>query len=265
MQRHGIPTAAFATFDDAARARAYARSLGVPVVVKADGLAAGKGVVIANDAEQADRAIDEMLLEHRFGEAGQSRRRRRILARRGSLRARGVRGRERVGPPELAGSQARVRRRSRSQHGRHGCDRTGAVGRSGGPRACRARDHSPRLGWHDRRRNAVHGDVVCGYHVDGGGTEGARVQHALRRPRNAVADAAPNRRRRVRAVRGRGVGKTPRARRGSRTFGGHHRGGVEGISGSAQKRASRSTDSTTSTTSRRWCFTPARAPRRAAS
>ncbi len=70
MKRHGIPTAAFATFDDAARARAYARSLGVPVVVKADGLAAGKGVVIANDAEQSDRAIDEMLLEHRFGEAG---------------------------------------------------------------------------------------------------------------------------------------------------------------------------------------------------
>ena len=72
MRRHGIPTAAFATFDDAPRARAFARSLNAPVVVKADGLAAGKGVVIAADHEEADRAIDEMLLEGRFGEAGKS-------------------------------------------------------------------------------------------------------------------------------------------------------------------------------------------------
>ncbi len=70
MQRHRVPTAAFATFDDAARARAFARSLGAPVVIKADGLAAGKGVVIANDLDEADRAIDSMLLDHRFGEAG---------------------------------------------------------------------------------------------------------------------------------------------------------------------------------------------------
>ncbi len=70
MRRHQIPTAAFATFDDAARARAFARSLGIPVVVKADGLAAGKGVVIANRVDEADHAIDSMLLDHRFGEAG---------------------------------------------------------------------------------------------------------------------------------------------------------------------------------------------------
>jgi phosphoribosylamine--glycine ligase len=70
MQRHRVPTAAFATFDDAARARSFARSLGAPVVIKADGLAAGKGVVIANDLDEADRAIDSMLLDHRFGEAG---------------------------------------------------------------------------------------------------------------------------------------------------------------------------------------------------
>lgn len=70
MRRHRIPTAAFATFDDAALARSFARNLGAPVVIKADGLAAGKGVVIANDLEEADRAIDSMLLDHRFGEAG---------------------------------------------------------------------------------------------------------------------------------------------------------------------------------------------------
>ncbi len=70
MRRHRIPTAAFATFADAARARAYARSLGAPVVVKADGLAAGKGVVVATSADEADHAIDAMLVEQRFGEAG---------------------------------------------------------------------------------------------------------------------------------------------------------------------------------------------------
>ncbi len=70
MRRHRVPTAAFATFDDAARARAYARSLGAPVVVKADGLAAGKGVVIAASDDEADAAIDAMLLENRFGAAG---------------------------------------------------------------------------------------------------------------------------------------------------------------------------------------------------
>jgi phosphoribosylamine--glycine ligase len=70
MRRHRIPTAAFATFDDAALARSFARTLGAPVVIKADGLAAGKGVVIANDVDEADRAIDSMLLDHRFGEAG---------------------------------------------------------------------------------------------------------------------------------------------------------------------------------------------------
>ncbi len=70
MRRHRIPTAAFATFDDAALARDFARSLGTPVVVKADGLAAGKGVVIATSADEADRAIDDMLLDGRYGEAG---------------------------------------------------------------------------------------------------------------------------------------------------------------------------------------------------
>jgi phosphoribosylamine--glycine ligase len=70
MRRRGIPTAAFATFDDAARAKAFARSLAAPVVVKADGLAAGKGVVIAADHEAAARAIDEMMVERRFGDAG---------------------------------------------------------------------------------------------------------------------------------------------------------------------------------------------------
>jgi phosphoribosylamine--glycine ligase len=70
MVRHAIPTARYATFEDAARAKAYVESHGAPIVVKADGLAAGKGVVVALSVEQAHAAIDMMLREHRFGQAG---------------------------------------------------------------------------------------------------------------------------------------------------------------------------------------------------
>jgi phosphoribosylamine--glycine ligase len=61
MKRHGIPTAAFETFADAAGAHACVDRLGVPIVVKADGLAAGKGVVVAGTLDEAHRAIDWML------------------------------------------------------------------------------------------------------------------------------------------------------------------------------------------------------------
>jgi len=67
MQRHGIPTAAFATFTDAAQAHAYVERMGAPIVIKADGLAAGKGVVVATDLAQAHEAIDFMLLDNRLG------------------------------------------------------------------------------------------------------------------------------------------------------------------------------------------------------
>lgn len=68
--RHGIPTARFAAFDGAERARAFARSLGGRVVVKADGLAAGKGAVVCEDPEAAGRAIGDMLERRVFGAAG---------------------------------------------------------------------------------------------------------------------------------------------------------------------------------------------------
>ena len=61
MQRHAIPTAAFATFSEAADAHAYVDAQGAPIVVKADGLAAGKGVVVAETLEQAHAAIEFML------------------------------------------------------------------------------------------------------------------------------------------------------------------------------------------------------------
>jgi len=70
MARHGIPTARFQTFADAAQAHAYVDAEGAPLVVKADGLAAGKGVVVAMSAEEAHPAIDMMLLDNKMGDAG---------------------------------------------------------------------------------------------------------------------------------------------------------------------------------------------------
>ncbi len=70
MKRHGIPTADYETFTDAAAARAYVARKGAPIVVKADGLAAGKGVVVASTVAEAHTAIDSMLLDNRMGAAG---------------------------------------------------------------------------------------------------------------------------------------------------------------------------------------------------
>ena len=70
LQRHGIPTAAYGVFTELAPALAYLQQLGAPVVVKADGLAAGKGVVLAADLATAETAVREMLDGGRFGQAG---------------------------------------------------------------------------------------------------------------------------------------------------------------------------------------------------
>lgn len=70
MQRHGIPTAAFQVFEELEPARAFVRDFGRPVVVKASGLAAGKGVVVADDTAQALAAVEEMLSGAAFGPAG---------------------------------------------------------------------------------------------------------------------------------------------------------------------------------------------------
>ena len=70
MVRHGIPTADHATFTDAAAAHAYIDTQGAPIVVKADGLAAGKGVVVATDIAEAHAAVDAMLVGNAMGSAG---------------------------------------------------------------------------------------------------------------------------------------------------------------------------------------------------
>ncbi|NOY92868.1 MAG: phosphoribosylamine--glycine ligase, partial [Deltaproteobacteria bacterium] len=70
MKRHGVPTAGYRAFDDADEAEAYVREAGRPLVVKADGLAAGKGVVVASTTEQALEAVGRIMRERAFGEAG---------------------------------------------------------------------------------------------------------------------------------------------------------------------------------------------------
>ena len=70
MRRHNIPTAAYASFTDVADATKYIQENGAPIVVKADGLAAGKGVVVAQSEEEAIAAVQDMLSGNGFGEAG---------------------------------------------------------------------------------------------------------------------------------------------------------------------------------------------------
>ena len=70
MRKYGIPTASYKVFSDAGEAREYIRVHGAPIVVKADGLALGKGVVVALDTDTALQAVDMMMLDKRFGNSG---------------------------------------------------------------------------------------------------------------------------------------------------------------------------------------------------
>ncbi len=70
MQRHSIPTAKYQTFTDAQKAHDYVSAEGAPIVIKADGLAAGKGVVVAMNLDEAHAAIDAMLADNKLGSAG---------------------------------------------------------------------------------------------------------------------------------------------------------------------------------------------------
>jgi len=70
MKRHGIPTAEYQTFSDAKGAHEYVSAKGAPIVIKADGLAAGKGVVVAMTLDEAHAAIDMMLTDNKMGDAG---------------------------------------------------------------------------------------------------------------------------------------------------------------------------------------------------
>ena len=70
MAKYKVPTAEFKVFDNAEKAKKSYSKIGAPCVVKADGLAAGKGVVVAKTVEEANKAVDLMLKERAFGDAG---------------------------------------------------------------------------------------------------------------------------------------------------------------------------------------------------
>lgn len=70
MARHNVPTASYKTFDALEPARAYVLEHGAPIVIKADGLAAGKGVTVAMDEQTAVEALEDIFVDHRFGQAG---------------------------------------------------------------------------------------------------------------------------------------------------------------------------------------------------
>ena len=70
LARHQIPTASYAVFSEIEAALSYVRKQGAPIVVKADGLAAGKGVIVAMTLEEAETAVRDMLAENKFGDAG---------------------------------------------------------------------------------------------------------------------------------------------------------------------------------------------------
>jgi len=70
MARHNIPTAAYAEFDSVSDAEEYVRKVGAPIVIKADGLTAGKGVTVAHDLDSAVKAVREAMVSKTFGEAG---------------------------------------------------------------------------------------------------------------------------------------------------------------------------------------------------
>jgi len=70
LKRNNIPTAAFEIFDDPAKAKEYISQVGYNVVIKADGLAAGKGVIVCDSMDEAEKSIDMMLVDKKFGDAG---------------------------------------------------------------------------------------------------------------------------------------------------------------------------------------------------
>ena len=72
LKRNNIPTAAFEVFDDPIKAKEYVSQVGYNVVIKADGLAAGKGVIVCDSKDEAEKSIDMMLVDKKFGDAGSS-------------------------------------------------------------------------------------------------------------------------------------------------------------------------------------------------
>ena len=189
MEAAGVPTAAYTGRDRHPQAGMDARSSGYPAVIKADGLAAGKGVIIAADEEQARDALDQLLVErqvrHRAGG------RRGVPRRRGAVAAGALRRRERAcrSPPPRTTSGSSTATRGPNTGGMGSYSPVPAVDDARGPGDLR---RGPPAG---ARRARAAGDPVPGRALrraddDRGRPPGARVQRPLRRSRDAGDPAA---------------------------------------------------------------------------
>ena len=200
MARHGIPTARYRVVRDRRprRARSIASGeFGFPVVLKADGLAAGKGVVVAADrARKPTRAIRAAMDEQQFGAAGARARDRGVPRRPGGVVLRAVRRHARGAARLGAGSQAHLRRRSRART-------PAAWARSRRARSLDAALQArimreivePVAARHARRGHRVSAAFsTCGLMLTLRRPEGDRVQRALRRSGGAGGAAAHRRR-----------------------------------------------------------------------
>ncbi|MEZ5230963.1 MAG: hypothetical protein R2710_31080 [Acidimicrobiales bacterium] len=181
-ERHGIPGPAFERFTDAGAAIAYLDVIGGPVVVKADGLAAGKGVIIPEGRTETEQAIREMLSGASMGGAGTAI----VLEERmegEELSLFGISSATQLDPlggPHRTGPQASGRRRHRAQHRWHGRLRSGPGCRSGAGR--RAGRHLPRpsIAGYGRRGHALCRGHLCRHHAHTQGPPPRRVQLPLR-------------------------------------------------------------------------------------
>ncbi len=212
-----VPTARYKSCDTAAQAIAVLRSgeFGFPVVLKADGLAAGKGVVIAADLSDAEvaGAVDDGRQAIRPGRRAAGHRRAARRARSVLLRAERRHARAAAGIRRR--SQARARWRRRPEHGRHGRLRAKLAVRCGHAGARDERDRDARARRHAQRRQRVPRLSVRRTDADRGRPESHRVQRAVRRSGSA-GDSADDRRRSVDAADERGGGRAATRRRVAR-------------------------------------------------
>ena len=188
--RYGIPTGAYQRFTDLAEAEAYIRAQGAPIVVKADGLAAGKGVVVAETVEQALAAVRDMLAGNRFGDAGASVVIEEFLVgEEASFFALcdGEHALPLVGAQDHSASSTATRVPTRAAWApirRPRCSTRHAAAEHG-------RDHPAHRAGHGGGRHPVQGRALCRPHDHGPGPQDLRIQLPLRRSRVPGADDAP--------------------------------------------------------------------------
>ena len=194
MRRHRVPTAEYLSTSDPAEAAACVRAWGAPLVVKASGLAAGKGVIMAETEAEALDAVEACFARREFGAAGDTVvLERKLVGEEASLFVL-TDGTDLPSPAQRAGSQARLRRRRGSEHRRHGRLQSGADRDRGGARAGAADGGGAGAGRVARRGDALSRVALRRAHAHRRRPAGAGVQRALRRSGNAGGAAAARRR-----------------------------------------------------------------------